>query len=200
MSRVIPRTGGAARTGHAARSALLLVAFCAAGCTPDDAAYDEIAEQPLDTLVADTGRLITDTGGIVTDTAPAASPVLRDDTARSTIVPSVRPPVLPSRDTVRAVVQGRAELQVDAKTYMAADYLLVRLQSGRITVGEAWTTRTGEYYFENVRPGTYELVFMRSPKEPRPLYRTRVTVQTGGSMSLPVVHIPIDSIKSPTRG
>ena len=200
MSRVIRFGDFAARSPVAAadrcRSALLLVALAGIGCAPGDTAPEDVGRLPLDSLGADTS-----TGAVVVDTITPITPIIPVDTARP-VVPTTSLPVRVPRDTVRAVavVQGRAELEVDAKTYMPADYLLVRLQSGRVTTAEAWTTRSGEFFFENVRPGTYELQFLMSPKEPQPVYRMRVTVQTGGKMLLPVVHIPIDSIKSPTRG
>jgi hypothetical protein len=188
MSQVIP-CGGCA-----ARHALLLVALSSAGCAPADTANDEVVQLPRDSLGADT----TDAGA---DSVTLNTPVVTVDTTRPTL-PSIALPGRLPRDTVRAaaVVYGRAELEVDTKTFMPADYLLVRLQSGRSTISETWTTRSGEFYFENVRPGTYELQFLKSPKELRPVYRRQVTVTAGGKVSLPVVHIPVDSIKIPTRG
>jgi hypothetical protein len=199
MSRVIRSGDFAARSPVAAadrcRSALLLVVLAAVGCGPGDTAYEDAGPLPLDTLGADTA-----TGAVVVDTITPMTPIVPAD-AESPVVPTTSMPVRVPRDTARvAVVHGRAELEVDAKTYMPADYLLVRLESGRATAAEAWTTRTGEFFFENVRPGTYELQFLKSQKEPRPVYRMRVTVRAGERMLLPVVHIPIDSIKSPTRG
>jgi hypothetical protein len=180
-------------TEFVARSALLLIALAVAGCAPGDTAYQDVEQLPLDSLDADTS----------TAAGPSThpTPIIAADTAGA-VVPTASVPIRGPRDTVRAVavVRGRAELEVDPKTYMAADYMLVRLRSGRVTSAETWTTRAGEFFFENVRPGTYELQFLKSPKEPQPVYRMRVTVRAGEKMLLPVVHIPIDSIKSGARG
>lgn len=135
------------------------------------------------------------------DTAAGAA-----DTAAHTVAPgradreplpappqSAAPP--PARTATARVVHGLVELRIDSEQFVPADYLRAVLRGGRRTP-EALTSATGEFFFENVPAGTYELAFLTVTKDARQVYATKVEVGSGDRVLLPHVHIPIDSVRS----
>jgi hypothetical protein len=101
-------------------------------------------------------------------------------------------------DAVAKVVQGVAEVRIDDKQAVPADYLRVALRGGR-TAAEAFTSSTGEFFFEDVPAGSYELVFLTATKEARQVYATTVRIGPGAIVRLPTVHIPVDSVRTRRR-
>lgn len=97
--------------------------------------------------------------------------------------------------SVAAIVHGIAELQIDEKQFVPADYLRAALRGGA-PVQETLTSAGGEFFFENVPAGRYQLVFLTVTKDARQVYATTVRVEAGDRVRLPPVHIPIDSVRS----
>lgn len=113
-------------------------------------------------------------------------------------VPPVRDPAA-GPDTAPRTVQGRVELQIDAKTFTPGDYLRVRLIAPG-TTRETWTNRNGEFSFEDAPANASELLFLTGDKLELVVYRQHVRIGAGPVVRLPVVHIPIDSIKRRAAG
>jgi hypothetical protein len=103
-----------------------------------------------------------------------------------------------STDTIRVVqaVFGRAEIAYDARTYAPADYMNVTLDDGRRRF-EALSDASGAFFFENVPAGRYQLVVSTATKDRRVVWRVPTAISGTGKFELPVIHIPIDSIRSP---
>lgn len=101
-----------------------------------------------------------------------------------------------ARDTgqVARAVFGTAEIQVDSTTFAPADYLRVLLQGERVRF-ETLTDRSGQFIFENVPAGRYELVFITATKDQRVVHRAPVTLEAGGKVALPAMHIPLRSLR-----
>jgi hypothetical protein len=174
-----------------------------AACAP--AADDELAAgTPPDTVAADTLWSPDDTAGVpvlvsepVTDAEPSP--------ARPMPLPQIERPVTsgapgraPVRDTTRVAqaVFGRAEIAFDARTYAPADYMRVTLDDGRRRF-EALSDGSGAFFFENVPVGRYQLVVTTATKDQRVVWRAPAAISGSGKVELPVIHIPIDSIRRP---
>jgi hypothetical protein len=183
------------------RSALLpalLLAACAAaadeelavGAAPDTVAEDTLSWMPHDTT--DVPVLVSQpaTGSEPTPSRPVPLPQIQEPT---TSPAPARPAV---RDTSRVVqaVFGRAEIAFDARTYAPADYMRVTLEDGRRRF-EALSDGSGSFFFENVPVGRYRLVVSTGTKDQRVVWRAPADINGTGKVELPVIHIPIDSIR-----
>lgn len=181
-------------------SIMLLAAALLAACgnaAPDDDLQLGATQDPttLDTLpwpgdAADEPALAG---------APQAGPDV--DAPLPVTLPQVLPtaPSMPARtDTARVVqaVFGRAEIAYDARTYAPADYMNVTLEDGRRRF-EALSDASGAFFFENVPAGRYQLVVSTATKDRRVVWRVPTAIRGTGKVELPVLHIPIDSIRSP---
>lgn len=195
-SRTRPTSAAALRL--AVPVSLLLGAACAdagdgelRGAAPPDAAADTLPWLPDDTVV-------------LSPDVPTAAPGAAGE-PRPMPLPQIEAPVAapggavrPVRDTTRVVqaVFGRAEIAFDARTFAPADYMSVSLEGGRRRF-EALSDAGGSFFFENVPPGRYELVVRTATKDQRVVWRVPASISGTGKFDLPVIHIPIDSIRTP---
>lgn len=186
------------RCAHRGATVALLVgcASAATGCADAEFEADEVRMAPA--VEMDTAEVEMDIAEVEILESPAtgaAPQPVRTQPVRAQPV-RARPMQLPAAATeMAAVVHGVAELQIDEKQFVPADYLRAVLR-GKRAVPEALTSAGGEFFFENVPPGTYELAFLTVAKNARQVYAIPVEIGAGERVRLPPVHIPIDSVKS----
>lgn len=189
-----------------AAAIFLIGCSSAAACAESDPEYGDLEQ--VQSLEEDTGWAVTPGAGAGME--EAGGEAVHDADGEED--PAIQPPILAAptpraapplssrqaRRPVAKVVHGVAELQVDAKQFVPADYLRAELRGGRV-VPESLTGGDGEFFFKDVPAGTYELTFLTVTKDARQVYATAVEVGSGERVRLPPVHIPIDSVKSRKR-
>jgi hypothetical protein len=169
------------------RCAVALAALLTAGCMQEEM-DPPAAVATEDTLALDSATF----GGAQPDTtAPLEpTPVPNAPPTASRPVSTIAP-----RDTgIARAVFGTAEIQVDSTTFAPADYLRVVLR-GEGGTYETLTDRSGQFVFEDVPAGRYELLFITATKDQRVVHREPVTLTATGKIALPAVHIPVRSLR-----
>lgn len=182
--------------GWATAAVLLACSSATTGCAESESEFesdDVRSVQPAEVespgpAIADSMTAPADHGLVGTSEVPHTAP--------APAAAGQAPTQPPGREaSVAAVVHGIAELQIDEKRFMPADYLRTVLR-GDAPVQETLTSASGEFFFQNVPPGRYQLVFLTVTKDARQVYATPVRVDSGDRIRLPPVHIPIDSVGS----
>lgn len=168
-------------------------ALASSGCTSEPRAA---AVAAMDTATIDPGVSAPDTISIsaLPDTLKAVEGTLEPTPAPRETSPRPSRPVaaIMVPDEPVQVVFGRAEIEVSTKRFVAAEYLRVNLMGGRQPF-ETVTNRNGEFFFERVPPGKYDLVFLTA-KEDRKIYTVPVVVGRVPKLQLSDVHIPLGAV------
>lgn len=167
-------------------------ALASSGCTAEPRAA---AVAAMDTATIDPAASAADT--ISTSNLPDTVKAIEDTpeptpAPRETSTRPSRPQPLALPDDPVEVVFGRAEIEVSPKRFVAAEYLRVNLMGGRQPF-ETVTNRNGEFFFERVPPGKYDLVFLTA-KEDRKVYTVPVVVGRVPKLQLSDIHIPLGAV------